>query len=157
MPPDFTHNTLCWQGHIGAATAIGDTYFWGQGVAIDYPRAMAAYKVGAEAGYASCQYQVGMIYYYGNCLSYSEQGRARFGAAVDYEQARLWLEKAAAQDDPDAVGQLGVCAHDGNGMTPSWRRAREYYQRAIDLGDSQSVKDMQTLTRSIQQVTHGPQ
>ena len=53
---------------------------------IDYPRAMAAYKVGAEGGSAQCQSQVGMMYFMGR------------GVAVDYEQARPWIEKGAAQD-----------------------------------------------------------
>ena len=70
-------------------------YYWGQGAAIDYPRAMAAYKVGAEGGDALCQYQVGIMYVYGE------------GVAVDYQQALAWLEKATAQDYPDAVGELG--------------------------------------------------
>ena len=69
------------QGHLQAAQAIGGIYFWGQGAAIDYPRAMAAYKVGAEGGLAVCQYQVGMIYYDGR------------GVDVDYKQAWAWLQK----------------------------------------------------------------
>ena len=36
---------LARQGHVLAAQAIGDVYFFGKGVAIDYPRAMAAYKL----------------------------------------------------------------------------------------------------------------
>ena len=75
------------------------------------------------------------------------------GVAVDYEQARQWLEKAAAQDDPDAFCQLGAMYYDGMGVTPSWRRAREYMERAIELGNSTSVKNMQTLNRVIAQVT----
>ena len=102
---------------------------------------MAAYKVGAEGGDAVCQYQVGYMYYYGR------------GVDVDYAQARAWLEKAAAQDDPDAVNQLGGVYIKGKGVTPSWRRAREYYTRAIELGNSNAVKSMQTLTTNIQQVT----
>ena len=38
------------QGHILATQTIGDVYYWGKGVAIDYPRAMAAYQIAAEAG-----------------------------------------------------------------------------------------------------------
>ena len=101
---------------------------------------MAAYKVAAEGGDALCQYQVGYMYYNG------------VGVDVDYAQALPWLEKAAAQDDPKAVGQLGVMYSDGKGVTSSWRRAREYYQKAIELGDSMAVEDMPTLTRSIQEV-----
>ena len=122
-----------WQGHIEAAQTIGDIYYCGKGVAKDYARAMAAYKVGAEGGHAQCQSQVGMMYKLGR------------GVAVDYQQARLWLEKAAAQDYPNAVGQLGTMYNNGEGVTPSWRRARELYERAIELGDSMRVGDLQEL------------
>ena len=129
------------QGHIEAAQAIGYLYFWGKGVAIDYPRAMAAYKIAAEAGDADSQFQVGMMYCDGD------------GVAVDFEQARPWIEKAAAQDYPDAVCQLGVMYAQGKGVTPSWRRARELYQKSIELGNSMAVKNMQNLTQSIQNVS----
>ena len=102
---------------------------------------MEAYKVGAEGGDATCQWQVGSMYYQGQ------------GVDVDYAQALPWLEKAAAQDDPDAVGQLGTMYGNGEGVTPSWRRAREYYERAIELGSSQAVENMQALTETIPQVT----
>ena len=88
-----------------------------------------------------CQYQVGMMYWDGH------------GVAVDYQQARPWLEKAAAQDHPEAVGSLGVMYFEGQGAAPSWRRARELYERAIELGNSVAVKNMQTLIEDIAIVT----
>ena len=99
------------QGHIKAAGSIGDIYCWGKGVAVDYPRAMAAYKIAAEAGEAVSQFQVGIMYCMGE------------GVAVDYKQARPWLEKAAAQDFPNAVGMLGAMYFDGKGVAPSWPTA----------------------------------
>ena len=113
-------------------------------MAIDYVRAMTAYKIGAEGGDALCQYQLGRMYRDGK------------GVEVDHKQAVAWLEKAATQDYPNAVGNLGVCAAQGQGMTPSFRRAREYFQRAIDLGHSETVEAMQDITIIIQQVTHCP-
>ena len=89
-----------------------------------------------------CQLQVGSMYIHG----------AR-GVAVDYKQALLWIEKAAAQDDPNAFGQLGFMYMDGKGVTPSWRRARELLKRAIELGCSKAVENMQILTQSIQNVS----
>jgi len=129
------------QGHVGAATVIGSIYSWGQGVAVDYARAMAAYTVAAEGGDAHSQYQVGIMY---------DEGR---GVDVDYKQARAWLEKAAAQDDPHAVSELGTMYFAGDGVTPSCRRAREFCKRAIGLGSSQAVENMQRLTEVIQKVT----
>ena len=110
-------------------------------MAKDYPRAMAAYKVGAEGGDAFCQCQLGIMY----C-----KGR---GVAVDYQQARPWLEKAAAQNYPNAVSQLGTMYGNGEGVTPSCRRARELYERAIELGNSVAVQNMQTLIEGIAAVT----
>ena len=74
------------------------------------------------------------------------------GAAVDYQQTLPWLEKAAAQDHSNAVCTLGVMYMHGKGVTPSWRRARELSQRAIELGNSQAVENMQDLTKCIQKV-----
>ena len=105
---------------------------------------MAAYKIAAEAGDAFSQYQVGIMYFRGR------------GVAVDYEQARPWFEKGAAQDHPAAVGNLGVMYFEGKGVAPSWRRARELYKTSIELGSSRLVKTMhmmETLTESIAAVT----
>ena len=136
-----SHTNPYRQGHIKAAEVIGSIYMCGQGVTINYPRAMAAYKVGAEGGDALCQHEVGMMYYMGHSV------------AVDYKQARLWFEKAAAQGDPQAVAAVGVMYGQGQGVTPSWRRARELYQRAIELGESTAVGSMQNLTTNIQNVS----
>ena len=82
-------------------------------MATDDSRAMAAYKVGAEGGKAVSQHQVGMMY----CMGH--------GVAVDYKQARPWLEKAAAQDHPGAVGALGLMHFEGGGVTPSTKKESE--------------------------------
>ena len=124
-----------------AASFVGNVYDWGQGVAVDYPRSMAAYKVGAEGGNATCQWQAGFMYCNGQ------------GVDVDYAQALPWIKKAAAQDYPDAPGQLGAMYFTGQGVIRSYRRAREYYERAIELGSSRAVANMQTLTQNIQNVT----
>ena len=135
-----THTTPH-QGHVDAAELIGSIYYWGQGVAVDYARAMVAHKVAGEGGEVVSQYQVGFMYYDG------------LGVDVDYTQALPWFEKAAAQDYPGAVMQLGNMYFAGYGVTSSCRRAREYTERAIELGHSETVETMQRLTELIQEVT----
>ena len=76
-------------------------------MAIDYPRAMAAYKIGAEAGDAACQHQLGFMYYMGH------------GVAVDYTVGRAWFEKAAAQDFSDSFFVLGVTPPPSKCINPS--------------------------------------
>ena len=111
-------------------------------MAVVYLRTIAAYKVGAEGGDAACQNQVGIMYYNGQ------------GVDVDHEQALTWIKKAAAQDLPNAVAELGWMYGNGRGVAPSWRRAREQYERAIELGSPKGVWNMQTLTENIQTVTN---
>ena len=113
---------------------------YGHGVAIDYERALAAYKIGAEGGDAICENQLGYMLQHGR------------GIDVDYEQALVWYEKAAAQDHPSANANLGIMALRGLGQTPSCRRARKHIQRAIDLGSPDAPGNMQRLTGSIQKV-----
>ena len=127
-----------------AAHCVGCIYIWGQGVAIDYPRAFAAYKVSAEGGNRGCQAQLGSMYALGH------------GVPQDYKQARAWFEKAAAQDYPDAVKHLGTLHFNGTGVTQSWRRTREYWERAIQLGNSKVQEDMDMLNRCIHEVTASP-
>ena len=75
------------------------------------------------------------------------------GVDVDYAQALPWIEKAAAQDHPNAVCQLGDMCCAGRFVTSSLRRALEYFERAIELGNPKAVEAMQDLTEFIQQVT----
>ena len=143
FPRSLVRTAPSTQGHIKAAATIGCIHYFGQGVAaVDYTRAMAAYKIGAEGGNATCQHQLGIML--------SKEGH---GCDVDYEQALVWFEKAAAQDFPNAVAWLGFMAAEGLGQPPSWRRAREYYQRAIELGEQQAMRNLRSLNDAIQQVT----
>ena len=43
--------------------------------------------------------------------------------------------------------------HMGKGVTPSYRRARELYERTIEYGSSATVESMQILTEDIQEVS----
>ena len=123
----------------------GYIYYWGQGVAVDYKRALAAYKLGAKGGNAHCQNQLGYMH--------SHEG---YGVdPPDLKQALVWYEMAAAQDRPAALVAVGCMVEVGDGAPPSWRRAREYFQRAINLGHPRSAEYMQSLNKKIQQVTRG--
>ena len=129
------------QGHVEAARLLGGIYYWAHGVAADYERAKAAYRVGADGGDASCQWQLGEIYLAGR------------GVDVDDALALTWIRKAALQSEPNALGQLGEAYFVGRGVVPSWRQARAYYRQAIELGCSGVIVRLQLLNISIRQVT----
>ena len=87
------------------------------------------------------QYQAGHMYYEG------------LGVDVDYAQAVTCFEKAAAQDHPDALAKVGAMYVTEQGVPPSFRCAREYFERAIELGDHTVAENMQLLTGIIRKVT----
>ena len=121
---------------------IGCIYYWGQGAAVDYPRAFAAYKVGANGGNAHAQVQLGTMLSWGDCD----------GVEVDVEEGAAWLERARAQDNTAACVMLGRLRMASAGKTSSWRRARECFQQGIELGSAEAVMDMEELRGCIQKV-----
>ena len=139
-----------------AAEKLGSCFYFGQGVAVNYARAMAAYKVGAEGGHATCQHQLGTFYYRGLV-----HGGVNFPKALKWfvgvspvttavhelktslpshhppplspPRLSLRYKKAAAQNHANSVGELGTMACFGQAQTPSYRLARRYYRRAVAL------------------------
>ena len=108
-----------------AAAVFADATYWGKGVASDDARAAAAYKIGAEAGSPHCQHALAEMY---------SDGR---GVEQDYRQCAMWLQKSAAQGWSCAILELAAMVASGcGGLPPSFRRARELYERASGLGQA---------------------
>lgn len=73
---------------------IGSAYQWGDGVQVDRKKAFDYYIISAEKGNPETQYKVGSMYLQGQ------------GVERNREEARVWLEKSAAQGFADAVSLL---------------------------------------------------
>ena len=76
----------------------------GKGVVQDYKEAVKWYTKAAEQGFASAQYNLGLMYVMGQ------------GVAQDYNSAHMWFNIAAANGDSDAVKGRDIVAKE---MTPS--------------------------------------
>lgn len=77
----------------------------------------------ADAGNAEAQMRLAVMYYTG-----SMDGKP------DLKKARYWYEKAAAQDQPTALFNLGVMYEKGEGVEKDADKALVYYCRAADKG-----------------------
>jgi TPR repeat protein len=86
-------------------------------------RALELFEKAAALGNQRAQINVGILYFRG-------QGTAR-----DLVQARSWLEKAAARNDPYALYALGRAMDDSQGPAVADPvRAADLYRRAAELG-----------------------
>ena len=76
--------------------------------------------------------------------------------AIDYAQALAAYKVGAEEGDAFSQHNLGYMYHRGNGVTPSWRRAREYCKRASQLGNSKARRNMDAMICDIQKVIVSP-
>jgi hypothetical protein len=88
----------------------------------DYAKAAKLFRKAAEAGNASAQFELGLIY---------DDGQ---GVAQDYKQAMAWYEKAAAQGNAPAQYNLGVLYGQGHGVAQDPKQAASWYEKAAAQG-----------------------
>jgi len=88
----------------------------------------------AEKGDADAQQQVGAAYCNGR------------GVAQDYQQARIWLQKAAEQKNLRAISWLGFLSANGYGVPQDQAKAFQYYLTAA-MGGNDVSDEMQVAER----------
>jgi len=76
----------------------------------------------AEAGESRAQVDLGYAYFFGK------------GVPRDYEQAVLWYEKSAAQNNANAQNNLGGCYVNGNGVPADPVKGVALYRAAAEQG-----------------------
>ncbi len=89
---------------MGAQFNLGEMYYFGKGVALDYRQAVYWYRKAADQGYANGQSNLGFMYGNGK------------GVALDDKQAVYWYRKAADQGYARAQANLGFMYEKGKGV-----------------------------------------
>lgn len=87
----------------------------------DWVEAAKYYKEAAECGHVAAMEALGEFYISG-------------WVEEDHEKGLMWLERAAEQGSADACCALGHYYNDGYGSKPNHRLAKEWWEKAIDLG-----------------------
>ena len=80
---------------------------------------LAEVRAKAEKGDAHSQYELGDLFYLGNC-----------GVAQSYEEAVKWYRKAAAQNHAGAQWLLGTCYATGHGVAQDEAEAVKWFRKA---------------------------
>lgn len=111
-------------GSAEANHRLGVAYAQGRlGLARDDARAAQLFEKAANAGHRRAAVNLGLLYLRGQ------------GVKRDLVQARAWLEKGAADGNPDALYALGRAMEEGDGQAqPDPVRAATLYRRAAEKG-----------------------
>lgn len=122
-------------GDANAMFAMGEMYFYGEGVAEDVNMALEWFLKAAEAGSADAMYELGDKYYWGE------------GVSEDTNKAIIWYTKAADAGYSEAMYKLGDMYYYGWGIREDSTKAEEWYIKAIrsyqmdaEAGDSDAMQ-----------------
>ncbi len=110
-------------GHSKAQNNLGYMYEHGQGVGIDFQKAIYWYSRAAFNGNMNAQHNLAFFYYSG------------LGTAVDYGKAFEWYTKSAKQGHPGAQNNLGIMYEYGYGTDISTKDAIRWYKTASENGN----------------------
>jgi TonB family protein len=114
-------------GDVAAMSALGDLYYFGDGVPQDYRKAREWYEKAASEGDAVAMRYLANLYYHGQEVQ------------QDYQKAREWNEKAADGGDAVAMGNLGLQYYHGQGAPQDYQKAREWFEKAASSGNARAM------------------
>ena len=92
----------------------------------DYATALREWRPLAKQGYAQAQYNLGIMYRYGE------------GVPQDDAKALQWWRKAAEQGNANAQFFLGVMYAEGRGVPQDDAKALQWYRKAAEQGHAKA-------------------
>ena len=143
-------------GDMHYANSLGYAYEFGIGTSLSIKEAMKYYEMAAKQNNALGMTNLADLYIQENKLKKAkpllikaakkEYGYAQYLLAMNFfdlysennKDALFWLEKAANNDEPEALFQLGVYYSEGNDLAKSIK----YYQRAAELNHADAALEL---------------
>ena len=75
----------------------------------------------------------GDLYYFGR------------GVAQNYQKAKEWFEKSAAQGNADAQLYLGAMYYSGEGVAQNYQKAKEWFEKSAAQGNADAQNNLRDL------------
>lgn len=143
-------------GDMHYANSLGYAYEFGIGTSLSIKEAMKYYEMAAKQSNALGMTNLADLYIQENKLKKAkpllvkaaekEYGYAQYLLAMNFfdlysennKEALFWLERAANNDEPEALFQLGVYYSEGNDLAKSIK----YYQRAAELNHADAAIEL---------------
>lgn len=149
-------------GHSAAQDYVGDFYYYGNSVPVDYKEASHWYELSAKKGNVHASSQLGAMYYWGKGVdedldksfhylktaadkgnTFSQYMLYRFyfanGPYKDYEMGRRYLEKAAESGDVEAQKLLSRMYMSDFGFNDEYKFVY-WMKKAAEQGDAEAER-----------------
>lgn len=109
-------------GDKHALNRLGMMYYNGDGVPLDYDKALDLFKKAAEKGLPIAYSNVGTLYLWGKVT------------AVNAEKARQWFESGSKLGDSSSQYYLATMYRDGNGVLKNPIKAKDLFLKSANAG-----------------------
>lgn len=150
------------KGDADAQCKLGDKYYYGVGVAVNFCEAFRCYSLAAEQGNMLAQFYLGVMFEHGwgvkqnykeafnwymkSALQGDEMSQNNLGhlydyglgLPVDYNEAMRWFRMAAGKGDPGAQYNIGRMYYWGRGVSADYSEARKWFLLSAKQGHHES-------------------
>lgn len=145
------------RGDANAINNIGCLLFWGKGVERDIPAGVACFKQAIALGNHPAAINLGLRLYYGDELPEDLVEAKKlllmawpsfpkpcelgwlFAQEDNWKEAQSYYEKAARDNDADALFALGLHWSEGDFGAVDVRKAKQYLKRAVAAGHKKAA------------------
>ncbi len=114
----FSRGALLWD--VECLSQMGRAYYYGYGTGVNHSKALKYFKRAASKNHLFSQFMIGKIYLMGE---------------VDFEKAFKWFKLAAHRGHPEAQLELGSFYENGFGIIQDYKKALDWYDKAIRSKD----------------------
>lgn len=125
------------QGHMAAKLPLAAMYRDGNGVEINYRRAVNLFMSAANYGYPSAQFSLGAMYRNGE------------GVELNYPRAIKWYRMAAIQNYAESQNNLGIMYESGRGIKRDITKAYMWFEIAAKNGSTRGANNSQRLGKML--------
>lgn len=161
-------------GHADSTFDIANMYENGEGVSVDYKKAMELYLDAYKKGSHAAPFRIALMYCFNRGVEKNDKvimhwvGEAlkrnyskgylhlayiyHFGKAiqVDFKEALKWYERAIQYDDSDNSshgfrGMAMIYHQGGNNVQRDHKKAEEYYVAAVEAGNTEAMHGLGEL------------
>ena len=120
------------QNYAPALNTLGGRYTMGLGVPINVKMSVELVRKASDQNYAPAQFSLGLLL-----------------MKKDSKKSLELINKAADQNNTSAMRHLGLLYEQGYGVKIDYEKAKEWYQKAADLGDTNAQTDLQRIVREL--------
>lgn len=127
-------------GDKDAINKLALMYYNGDGVPVDYKRALELFKKAAENGLPVAYGNVGSLYLWGK------------GTSVDTEKAKQWFEAGNKLGDSHSQYHLATMYRNGNGVLKNPIKAKDLFLKSANAGNANAQYELALIYKQNNQL-----